>query len=539
MDEIINSPEEAYQDRFGKARLTWAGVEAITRQSLTNFGYVTVDSFEDGATLTSPNQVLRYESNGAWLSVGDAALRTQLSSSTGADIIGYGSSTVADTLDEQQAEINSFRNDSDLIVDDFMVAGETTIDNAFQLALTQAKTTGRPIRFLAKNYTFAQPSEWLMAQRGIKIYGAGSGRSVINFPNAQPGVTQLISILLLTADNTRGFSNGNVWNCVDVENAPQGEGSNIVIEIINGNYSQPTDSYANIVDPNNGSGVRITGVRNNVTQPNMPGSGSAFRNVTGQTISVYIWGGNVSSVSVNGFGIGLTSGMFIVKPWDTIAIKLFFCAAMEMRESYWSGVKTLWPAKSSKVVVPFCWGGFKIDRKELSAAKNAAEFGFWNNANYHLTAAYKAAVRARLLMLLSVPMHIAALKLLAGLTKKLQRKSGAQSDVTSIHFRTGWCQEIKERIKQGQMSYASGVAVTREHGEKAVEVVEEAHKEAKAAGKDKITAKQLNKKPKKETDVPRIMQLLKGATQAAFGKNDYLCLQPGVIDELMELINGR
>ncbi|KAF2282431.1 hypothetical protein GH714_044116 [Hevea brasiliensis] len=99
-------------------------------------------------------------------------------------------------------------------------------------------------------------------------------------------------------------------------------------------------------------------------------------------------------------------------------------------------------------------------------------------------------------------------------------------------------QEIKERIKQGQMSYASGVAVTREHGEKAVEVVEEAHKEAKAAGKDKITAKQLNKKQKKETDVPRIMQLLQGATQAAFGKNDYLCLQPGVIDE-MELINGR
>lgn len=98
---------------------------------------------------------------------------------------------------------------------------------------------------------------------------------------------------------------------------------------------------------------------------------------------------------------------------------------------------------------------------------------------------------------------------------------------------------IKQRVTGGQLSYASAVAVTREHGDKAVEVVEQAHKEAKAAGKDKITAKQLNKKPKKETDVPRIMQLLQGATQAAFGKNDYLCLQPGVIDELMELINER
>lgn len=60
-----------------------------------------------------------------------------------------------------------------------------------------------------------------------------------------------------------------------------------------------------------------------------------------------------------------------------------------MRHKYWSGLQTLWPAKSSNVAVPFCWEGFKIDRKELSAAKNAAEFGFWNNANYHLTAAYK------------------------------------------------------------------------------------------------------------------------------------------------------
>lgn len=61
----------------------------------------------------------------------------------------------------------------------------------------------------------------------------------------------------------------------------------------------------------------------------------------------------------------------------------------EMREKHWSGVKSLWPSKTSKVNVPFCWGEFKIDRKELSAAKNAADFGFWNNANYHLTAAYK------------------------------------------------------------------------------------------------------------------------------------------------------
>lgn len=60
-----------------------------------------------------------------------------------------------------------------------------------------------------------------------------------------------------------------------------------------------------------------------------------------------------------------------------------------MGKKYWSEEKSLWPQKKSKVAVPFCWEGFKIDLKELNAAKNAAEFGFWNNANYHLTAAYK------------------------------------------------------------------------------------------------------------------------------------------------------
>jgi len=78
----------------------------VARDAINAFGYVTLDSFEDGATLTLPNQVLRYEATGeyyrwdgslpkivlaastpassggigigAWLSVGDASLRSGL-----------------------------------------------------------------------------------------------------------------------------------------------------------------------------------------------------------------------------------------------------------------------------------------------------------------------------------------------------------------------------------------------------------------------------------------------------------------------------
>lgn len=106
IDEIVNSADEAYSDRFGNARLTWAGIEAISRETITRLGYIPVRSFEDGATLTVPSEVLLQESSGdyfrwdgslpktvtagstpensggvgkgKWLSVGDATLRSDL-----------------------------------------------------------------------------------------------------------------------------------------------------------------------------------------------------------------------------------------------------------------------------------------------------------------------------------------------------------------------------------------------------------------------------------------------------------------------------
>ena len=52
IDEIVNSNDDAYQDRLGKSRLTWAGIEAISKEAISNYGYITVSSFEDGFTIT-------------------------------------------------------------------------------------------------------------------------------------------------------------------------------------------------------------------------------------------------------------------------------------------------------------------------------------------------------------------------------------------------------------------------------------------------------------------------------------------------------
>lgn len=127
IDEFVTSPAHTYTDRFGNQHWTIAGINYTASTAISSFGYITLDSFEDGNNLTLPNQVLRYEATGeyyrwdgelpksvapgstpetsggigpgAWLSVGDASLRTDLASGEKASLVGYGSSTVKDALD--------------------------------------------------------------------------------------------------------------------------------------------------------------------------------------------------------------------------------------------------------------------------------------------------------------------------------------------------------------------------------------------------------------------------------------------------------
>lgn len=116
IDEVVTSDAHYYTDRFGVRRWTIAGFQYTAEDAIRNYGYITMDSFEDGATLTLPNQVLRYEATGeyyrwdgdfpkvvapgstpasaggiglgAWVSVGDASLRGDLNKSNGLSYIG-------------------------------------------------------------------------------------------------------------------------------------------------------------------------------------------------------------------------------------------------------------------------------------------------------------------------------------------------------------------------------------------------------------------------------------------------------------------
>lgn len=108
IDEFTTSMERSYIDRFGVKHYTIEGLRWLAQQAISEYGYITLDSFENGNTITLPNQVLRLVATGeyyrwdgslpktvpagstpdttggiglgAWVSVGDASLRGDLKS---------------------------------------------------------------------------------------------------------------------------------------------------------------------------------------------------------------------------------------------------------------------------------------------------------------------------------------------------------------------------------------------------------------------------------------------------------------------------
>ncbi|WP_449508335.1 tail fiber/spike domain-containing protein [Enterobacter hormaechei] len=158
IDEFVTSLQREYEDRFGKKHYTIEGLRWVAQQAIAAFGYITLDSFEDGNTLTLPNQVLRLEATGEyyrwdgafpkdvpagstpdstggvgigkWLSVGDATLRGDLSKNTGASMIGTSS---GDNIQEEiDATKESVRENSSAYYRDRCIKKLAEVDYLIQ-----------------------------------------------------------------------------------------------------------------------------------------------------------------------------------------------------------------------------------------------------------------------------------------------------------------------------------------------------------------------------------------------------------------------
>lgn len=134
-DHLSNDQSnELWPDRFGNPRLTWHGMEIRYQEKLASMGWTLIDSFQDGANLTREDEALRWkrpdgdgeyyrwdgafpkvvpagstpdstggQGVGAWVSVGDASLRSQLASEYGASLVNTQSGkSVQDYVNEQE-----------------------------------------------------------------------------------------------------------------------------------------------------------------------------------------------------------------------------------------------------------------------------------------------------------------------------------------------------------------------------------------------------------------------------------------------------
>ena len=126
IDEFVTSLVNTYVDRFGNEHYTIEGLRWLAQQAIVQYGWIPVGTFQAGATLTLPNQILKDTTDGeyyrwdgsflpsgkivpngstpgstggvgtgAWLSVGDSTLRSMLASSVGAAAIGSASGATA------------------------------------------------------------------------------------------------------------------------------------------------------------------------------------------------------------------------------------------------------------------------------------------------------------------------------------------------------------------------------------------------------------------------------------------------------------
>ncbi|MDX7384659.1 hypothetical protein SJ266_25705, partial [Enterobacter hormaechei] len=61
INEFVTSLVNTYVDRFGTEHYTIEGLRWLAQQAIAKYGWILIDSFQDGTHITLPNQALRDE----------------------------------------------------------------------------------------------------------------------------------------------------------------------------------------------------------------------------------------------------------------------------------------------------------------------------------------------------------------------------------------------------------------------------------------------------------------------------------------------
>src|SRR5690554_5990999 len=130
LDVLVNSQDKTeHPDRLGVPRKTWHGMERDFDAFLASAGYQDLGDYAPGIEITARNQYVRADGElwrlsasvdlpytttgagmpegGAFVSVGDAALRQELADGTAPVTSSTGEQTLAEALDERVAHVDS------------------------------------------------------------------------------------------------------------------------------------------------------------------------------------------------------------------------------------------------------------------------------------------------------------------------------------------------------------------------------------------------------------------------------------------------
>jgi len=203
IDEFVNSDSAVLIDRFSKQKMTLSGILSKAQSvisdansqleyAISQTGYVTTDSFEDGATLTARNEALRYRSNGEyyrwdgsfpksvaagstpassggvgpgkWVSVGDGALRSSLNST--AEMQGDFLVRVKQPANGSASITQHDKNNDQWSVTDFgaKLDGVTDDTAAFQAAAASGRPVFVPTKGTIKLTTYVAGDFWAYSQ---------------------------------------------------------------------------------------------------------------------------------------------------------------------------------------------------------------------------------------------------------------------------------------------------------------------------------------------------------------------------------------
>ncbi|WP_284256423.1 sialate O-acetylesterase [Proteus mirabilis] len=243
IDEFVTSLEHEYKDRFGINHMTIEGMRWIFEQLMERFkvdinqaiiavGYITIDSFQQGAEITKRNEILRDENTGeyyrwdgdlpksvpdgstpessggvgigAWVSVGDSSLRGDLSKNKGSSMIGDDKFS---SVSEGMSALKDSIPYSGSVFDIFIIYGQSnavglakdspgypSLINPSKSLFYNVKTNKMEVIKKNMPYTSGEVSTGHAWASFANKYISETGRGVILIPAAKGGVP-LVNLL--------------------------------------------------------------------------------------------------------------------------------------------------------------------------------------------------------------------------------------------------------------------------------------------------------------------------------------------------------